>query len=31
MTFKVKFRLLGGREDAEEQYANLLAGNIFPS
>lgn len=31
MTFKVKFRLLEGREDAEEQYANILAGNIFPN
>lgn len=30
MTYKVKYRLLRGNTDAEEGYANQLAGNIFP-
>jgi len=31
MAYKVKFRLLAGREDAEEQYANAIANNMFPN
>ncbi|UAU47003.1 Rep [Chicken proventriculitis-associated circular virus 14] len=30
MAYKVKFRLLEGREDAEVEYANLLANSLFP-